>query len=91
MVVQVNQLWQPGLRSAGCGTPGNAWRSAGSSSGTSVGSFQSKLSRTHNYKTLTETDLNSQTLTDLYIVLSLLNCSKIIPGGQIPLPLVSTV
>lgn len=50
VAVQVNQLWQPGLRSAGCGTPGNAWRSAVSSSGTSVGSFQSKLSRNHNYK-----------------------------------------
>ena len=45
VAVPVNQLWQPRLHSAGCGTLGNAWRSAVSSSGTSAGSFQSKMSR----------------------------------------------
>lgn len=42
--VPVNQPWRPGLRSAVYDTPESAWRSAGSSLGTSVDSFQSRSS-----------------------------------------------
>lgn len=42
------QLQQPEPRSAGCDTPGNAWRSSGSSSGTSVGRTLSSSTATTN-------------------------------------------
>lgn len=42
--VPVGQPSQPRLRSVECGTPGNAWRSAESSSGTSGGSSLSRWS-----------------------------------------------
>ena len=39
-----DQPWPPALHSAGCGTPGNAGRSSGSSSGTSGDNSQSRWS-----------------------------------------------
>jgi hypothetical protein len=54
-VVPLSLLSEPGLRSAGCGTPGSAWRCVGSSLGTSEGSSPSRWTEV---ETMTQSHLS---------------------------------